>query len=401
MSQSFHYAIALASVGIAFSQSGKFVDKEVIGHVLRPEKLAADSPHISLLKAPVGFQIQKIAENLGKARILAVGDDGSVYVTRPDAGDCLLLRDTDGDGRLDQQRVVARKPHLHGIAIHGDSVYFATIHEIYRASRKPDGTLGELKQIAGNLPDGGQHANRTVAVGPDGMLYASVGSTCNACSDPNPENATILRMNVDGSGREIFAKGLRNTIGFAWSPDSKQLFGMDHGTDWLGDDEQKEELNLIAKDADYGWPYVYAEGKVNPRVDPPAGVDPEQHAKATNKPVLLYTPHAAPMQMAFYTGSQFPAEYRGDAFVAMRGSWNRKPPSGYEIVRIRFRNGQPTAIEPFLTGFLVQEAGKWGYFGRPVGVAIAKDGSLLISDDTNGVIYRVSYTGTETRSRTP
>jgi glucose/arabinose dehydrogenase len=144
---------------------------------------------------------------------------------------------------------------------------------------------------------------------------------------------------------------------------------------------------------------VYADGKVNPRVDPPAGLDPEQHAKSTNKPVLLYTPHAAPMQMAFYTGSQFPAEYRGDAFVAMRGSWNRKPPSGYEVVRVRFQNGQPIAIERFLTGFLVQEAG-WGYFGRPVGVAVAKDGSLLVSDDSNGVIYRVSWTISDTRSRT-
>ena len=326
--------------------------------------------------------------------------DGSVYVTRPEAGDCLLLRDTNGDGQADQQTVVARKPHLHGIAIHGNSVYFATIHEIYVAPRKPDGTLGELKQIAGNLPDGGQHANRTLGVGPDGKLYVSVGSTCNACSDPNPENATILRMNLDGSAREIFAKGLRNTIGFAWNPDSR-LFGMDHGTDWLGDDEQKEELNLIAQGGDYGWPYVYADGKVNPRVDPPAGIDPEQHARMTSKPVLLYTPHAAPMQMVFYTGSQFPAEYRGDVFVAMRGSWNRKPPSGYEVVRIRFQNGLPTAFEPFLTGFLVQEAGAWGYFGRPVGVAVAKDGSLLVSDDANGMIYRVSYTSADTRSRTP
>ena len=222
------------------------------------------------------------------------------------------------------------------------------------ANRHADGTLGELKQIAGGLPDGGQHANRTLAIGPDGMLYVSVGSTCNACTDANPENATILRMKLDGSGREVVAKGLRNTIGFDWDPGSKQLFGMDHGTDWLGDDEQKEELNLSTKSGDYGWPYVYADAKVNPRVDPPPGIDPEQHAKTTNKPVLLYTPHAAPMQMTFYTGAQFPDKYRGSAF--------------------------------------------WGYLGRPVGVAVAKDGSLLVSDDVNGVTYRVSSTGTDTRS---
>jgi glucose/arabinose dehydrogenase len=393
--------VIVAAMAQAFAQSGKLVDKEIIGHVLRPEKLTADATHVSMLKTPAGFQVQKFAENLGKARILAVAPDGAVYVTRPQNGDCLLLRDADGDGRADQQIAVAKKPHLHGIAIHGDSVFFATIREVYVANRHSDGTLGELKEIAGNLPDGGQHPNRTLAVGPDGMLYVSVGSTCNACTDPNPEHATILRMKLDGSGREVFAKGLRNTIGFDWDPGSKQLFGMDHGTDWLGDDEQKEELNLITKSGDYGWPYVYADAKVNPRVDPPPGIDPEQHAKTTNKPVLLYTPHAAPMQMAFYTGAQFPDEYRGSAFVAMRGSWNRKPPSGYEVVRIRFQNGKPTTIAPFLTGFLVQQGGTWGYFGRPVGVAVAKDGSLLVSDDVNGVIYRVSSTGTDTRSRKP
>jgi glucose/arabinose dehydrogenase len=170
---------------------------------------------------------------------------------------------------------------------------------------------------------------------------------------------------------------------------------MDHGIDWLGDDEQKEELNLLVAGEQYGWPYIYADNRHNPQPEPPGELSMEEWAKMSRPPVLLHTAHAAPMQLAFYGGAQFPAEYRGDAFVAMRGSWNRKPPSGYEVVRIRFKWGKPVAFEPFATGFLVQTDGGWGFIGRPAGVAVAADGALLVSDDTNGVIYRIAYSGSE------
>jgi glucose/arabinose dehydrogenase len=164
--------------------------------------------------------------------------------------------------------------------------------------------------IIGDLPDGGQHPNRTIAVH-DGKLWITVGSTCNACDESNAENATILVANTDGTNRRIYASGLRNTIGFGWSPVSNKMFGMDQGMDLFGDDEQKEELNEIVDGAKYGWAYVYEDGKTNPHnvVPKPLGLTNEDWAKQSKKPTLLYTAHAAAMQMAFYTGAMFPAEY--------------------------------------------------------------------------------------------
>jgi Raf kinase inhibitor-like YbhB/YbcL family protein len=230
-----------------------------------------------------------------------------------------------------------------------------------------------------------------------GKLYISIGSTCNACDESNAENATMLTTDLNGQNRKIFASGLRNTIGFGWHPVSKKLFGMDHGIDMLGDNDQEEELNELVEGKKYGWAYVYANAKLNPHnvVPKPLGLTNDDWAKQSVNPVLLYTPHSAPMQMAFNTGNQFPDEYKNDAFVAMRGSWNRVPPSGYEVVRVRFdKSGSPTKIESFLTGFLVKGGapdGKDAHFARIAGLAMIKDGSMLVTDDTNNIIYRVSY----------
>lgn len=168
---------------------------------------------------------------------------------------------------------------------------------------------------------------------------------------------------------------------------------MDHGIDWLGDNEQHEELNHIVKGKQYGWSYIYDDRKFNPQDEPPGDITLHEWAARSIEPLGYYTPHAAPMQLAFYTGTQFPKEYRGDAFVAMRGSWNRKPPAGYEVARIRFAGGKPAKLEAFAQGFLSQKGSKWLHYGRLAGLAQAKDGALLLADDTNGVIYRIAYTG--------
>jgi glucose/arabinose dehydrogenase len=367
------------------------VNVEIVGHVEKPLPLEPSADRIAGLDLPEGFKIQKFAGELKNVRMIAVADDGSVYVTRRKQGDCLLLRDSDGDGRADQQQVVASKPDMHGVAIHDGQLYLTTIKEIYRADIQPDATLGELERIIDDLPDGGQHANRSIAFGPDNMLYISVGSTCNACDETSEESATILRARADGSERSVLVSGLRNTIGFDWHPQTGELYGADHGIDWLGDDEQREEINHLQDGKQYGWPYVYADSQYNPQ-DTPTETTMEEWAAMSTEPVLFYTPHSAPMQMAFYTGDQFPAEYRNDAFIAMRGSWNRRPPSGYEVVRIHFENGKPVAIEPFISGLLVQQAdGSYGRLGRLMGLAVTPDGALLVGDDSNGIIYRVSY----------
>jgi glucose/arabinose dehydrogenase len=364
---------------------------KITSHVVEPAKLPLSDGDSQRIRVPAGFRVTRIAEKLGNPRMLAVAPDGSIYVTRREEGDVLLLK-YPGAERADAPIIVARRPQMHGVAVTADKIYLATVTDVFVADRKSDGKLGELNRIIDDLPDGGQHPNRTLAVGPDGMLYISVGSTCNACDETNPEHATLLRARPDGGSRVIFASGLRNTIGFAWHPDTGALWGMDHGIDWLGDDQQQEELNLLVEGKQYGWPYIYADNRHNPQDEPPGEIPLEQWARMSQPPAMMYTPHAAPMQMAFYTGDQFPAEYRGDAFVAMHGSWNRNPPSGYEVVRIRFEQGKPVAVEPFATGFLVdQGAGKWGFIGRPAGIAVAPDGALLVTDDKNGALYRIAY----------
>jgi len=200
-------------------------------------------------------------------------------------------------------------------------------------------------------------------------------------------------MTPDAKSRTIFASGLRNTIGYDWNPETGELWGLDHGIDFLGDDVQPEELNLIEQGKQYGWPHVYGEGGINPQSTPPGGITKEQWREQSTPMTIGYTAHAAPMQMKFYDGASFPAEYQGDAFATMRGSWNRNPASGYEIVRIDFEDGKPVSVEPFVTGFLTDEGTT--HIARPVGLAIANDGALLMSDDANGVIYRVAYNGDE------
>lgn len=379
---------ALAPVS---AQEGGGFNLPVEGVIHKPERAEPGAEILRKIRAPEGFAVTVFAEGLQNPRMLAVAPNGDVYVTQRTTGNVVLLRDADNDGKADAQTVVANLPQAHGIAISGDRMFLAGVTDIYVASiRAGDGALGALERTIDDLPDGGQHPNRTLAVGPDGWLYITVGSTCNACDETNPEHATMLRAKPDGTTRSIYASGLRNTVGFGWHPATGEMWGMDHGTDWLGDDEPPEELNKIEHGKRYGWPYINGKGLAQLKEDPPGGMSHEQWAQISEPPMLTYTAHAAPMQMAFYNGGSFPAEYNGDAFVAMRGSWNRKQPSGYEIVRVRFKDGAPQAIEPFVTGFVERAGDGYVRHGRLAGVAVARDGSLLFSDDDGGVIYRVA-----------
>jgi len=381
----------LAAPGVQ-AQQGDGARVAITTHVWKPAKVAADDGRLAQLKLPDGFTASVFARNLKNARVVAVAPNGDVYVTRRDQGDVLLLRDANGDGKADGEPVpVAHRSGTHGIAIHDGQLYLITVKEVFAGPIAADGTVGALRLLIGDLPDAGQHANRTIAFGPDGMLYISVGSTCNDCNESNPENATLLRASADGKSRIIFASGLRNTIGFDWQPRTGELWGFDHGIDFLGDDQQPEELNHLVLGHKYGWPHVYGKGDLYPQSTPPGGITKEEW-KATSDPMALgYTAHAAPMQMVFYRGGGFPKEYVGDAFATMRGSWNREPASGYEIVRVHFDGGQPRSIEPFVSGFLSD--GGQTHFARPMGLAVARDGSLLMADDANGVLYRIAYRG--------
>jgi Raf kinase inhibitor-like YbhB/YbcL family protein len=386
-------AILPAAISVAaLAQQGDGTKIGISTHVNKPQKVEATPARIAQLRVPEGFAIAPFATQLKNIRIIAVAPNGNIYISRREQGDVILLKDENGDGKADAAPVVvANRAGAHGLAIKDDKLYLVTVKELFVADIRADGKLGPLNMLLGDLADGGQHPNRTIAFGPDGMLYISVGSTCNACNETNQEAATVLRASPDGKSRVIFASGLRNTIGFAWHPKTGELWGADHGIDHLGDDIQPEELNKLEQGKKYGWPHIWGAGDINPQSTPPGEITKEQW-KATSVPMTLgYTAHAAPMQLVFYTGRAFPAQYQGDAFVTMRGSWNREPPSGYEIVRIRFQDGQPKSIEPFVTGFLT-DSGKT-HIARPVGLARAKDGSLLMADDANGVLYRISATG--------
>jgi len=330
---------------LCLAQQGDGTRMAIATAIVKPDKVEATPERIAALKLPAGFTASVFATGLKNIRIIAVAPDGTIYVSRRDQGDVLMLKDNDLDGRPDGPPVtVASRAGAHGLAIHDGKLYLATVKEVFVADILTDGTLSPLKLIIGDLPDAGQHPNRTLAFGPDGMLYISAGSTCNDCNESNPENATLLRSSPDGKQRSIFATGLRNTIGFDWNPTTGELWGLDHGIDFLGDDEQPEELNKLELGKQYGWPHVYGAGNIYPQSTPVGQISKEDW-KAHSEPMVLgYTAHAAPMQLLFYRGSGFPAQYQGDAFATMRGSWNRSKPSGYEIVRIHFANGQAKSI---------------------------------------------------------
>lgn len=367
-------------------------------HAFEPQLLPATTARIRSLRLPPGFQVSVFAKDLGFARMLAVADDGTVYVTRPQDGDVLGLAPGPTGTAVRRWRAFTGEANVHGIALRDGKAYLASPLRVLACPVNRGGTFGAPKVLINDLPAGVGHGLRTVAFGPDGHLYVSVGSTCNVCLESDPGHATIQQAGPDGRGRRIFASGLRNTIGFGWHPQTHEMWGMDHGVDGLGDNQPPEELNHLVDGGNYGWPFCYGDRKPNPTfpigpkgVPDPSGKRKATYCQTTIPPVLGYQAHSAPIGMVFYSGTQFPSDYRGDAFVAFHGSWNRIPATGCKVVRIHFEHGRPVRFEDFLTGFLLP--GGKARFGRPAGLAVAKDGSLLVGDDANGVIYRVAYHG--------
>jgi glucose/arabinose dehydrogenase len=376
-----------------------FVAVEAINATVRPERLEFDVGLLERVRLPEGFQIGVFATGLRQPRSIVVAPNGDVYVAEREAGEVRLLRDTNGDGRADVAVVVAGDLRedlrgVHGLAWNAGRLYMVTETELYSSVVRPDGTLAAPELLMGDIPAGGQHPNRTIGFSPDGTLFLSIGSTCNACVEPMEDHAALHRVSADGSERLLYAEGLRNTIGFGWHPASGELWGFDHNSDGRGDNWPPEELNRIVEGRHYGWPFCGGDREPDHQVpaDPedPNPMTKQEFCAGTEAPALTYQGHAAPMEMVFYTARHFPEEYLNDAFVAMRGSWNRNPPTGYEIVRVRFdAAGQPVSMEPFATGWLTDDGR--AHFGRLMGLAQAADGSLLVGDDTNGVILRIGY----------
>lgn len=369
-------------------QKDSILSATITAHIFKPATVDATDALIGDFKKPKGFTVKKFAGDLGRPRMMALGPNGEIYVTSREEGYVMMLKDENQDGIAEVKQKLLIKENAHGITVKNGMLYLITVNDVYKAKINPDGTLGNLEQIVKDLPDGGQHNNRTLAFGPDGMLYISVGSTCNACDETRDENATMVRVDSTGNGRTIYAKGLRNTIGFDWEPTTQTFYGLDHGIDWLGDEIQMEELNVIEENGNYGWPYIYGKSQYNLADEPPTMTYPEYAAQSI-EPVMQLKAHAAPLDFKFYKGAMFPAEYKNSALVSLHGSWNREKPSGYKLIWIRYENGKPVAQEDFITGFLTD--GNKEIIGRPVGLLELKDGSVLVSDDENGNIYRITY----------
>ncbi len=365
-----------------------------------PAALEFTPDKLSRLSVPSGFEIKVMATGLGNARSLLVMPGGGIYLSRMKQGDVWYLKDVNNDGQIEnveRKRVAQNMSSAHGMSVKDGKLYVAAEKTIWVMDMAKDGSLSVPRVFAGGFPDAGQHGARGMHWGPDGYLYAAFGSTNNDLRTPNPEEATMLRISPDGKSREIYASGLRHTIGFGWHPVTSVLYGFDQGSDWHGDNIPPEELNVILRGKNYGWPFCYGDREPDPYVNTsniPGLITKAEYCAATTSSALNHTAHSAAIDLAFYTGSQFPAEYKNSAFEAFRGSWNRSEPSGYYIGWVQFdANNQPVSVEPFVSGFVYQDAGGWKQFGRVAGVAQYTDGSLIFTDDQSGVLYRVIYTG--------
>jgi glucose/arabinose dehydrogenase len=333
------------------------------------------------LTVPRGFRVGLFAEGLENVRFMTVGPDGAIYASLRRPGKVVRLTDADGDGRAEGSTVVIeelRGPH--GLAFRGDTLYVAEEHRVIRLV-PPD---RRVEVVVDGLPTGGNHFTRTILFH-DGHLYVSIGSSCNLCRESDRRRAAVVRYNLDGSGETLFATGLRNSVGLAIEPVSGAIWATNNDRDRLGDDRPPDRVNILRQGGWYGWPECYLPNTPNPEY-----ADSAAHCANAIGPTVTLPAHAAPLGLAFYTGTQFPAEYRGDLLVALHGSWDRSVPIGYEVVRVPVERGRPAGPwTVFVSGF---QAGR-SWWGRPVDPIVAADGSLLISDDAGGRIFRVWYGG--------
>jgi glucose/arabinose dehydrogenase len=334
------------------------------------------------LHAPPGFVISVVSTRVPGARFLAVAPNGDVLVSQM-SRDRVVALTPGASPDAEPKVVITGLPIAHGLAFRGDDLYVAAWSGVTKLHYPPaDGTPHET--LFSDMPQSGDHNHRAIALAPNGSIFVSSASDCNVCIETEPRLATVLRYDANGGKGAIYASGVRNASGLAFD-DAGRLWSVINGRDGIGDDLPPDEVDQIVSGANYGWPYCYA-GNGN-RVPNPEYKDPAKCA-GTHPSELNLQAHVAPLQIAFYRGTQFPARYRGALFVADHGSWNRSSRVGYKVVVVFFENGRPQRAEDFVTGWLHDDQ---SVSGRPVGVAVAQDGSLYISSDTNGTIYRVTY----------
>lgn len=358
-----------------------------------PTPSPQQTPPLDRIKLPPGFAIDVYASGVQNARQMALGDKGTLFVGSMRAGRVHAVIDKDKDGKADQVLTIAQGLVMpSGVAFRDGSLYVAEISRVTRY----DNIEANLEKppapvvVNDTFPSDRHHGWKFIAFGPDGLLYVPVGAPCNICEPENPIYASITRMKPDGTGREVFASGIRNSVGFDWHPVTKELWFTDNGRDSLGDDVPPDELNRATKPGlHFGFPYCHA-GEIQ---DPEFGKRP---CSEFQPPARKLGPHVAAIGMRFYTGGMFPEEYRNQIFIAEHGSWNRSQPLGYRVMLVKLQGGNVVSYTPFAEGWLEGAGGRGGVgqnWGRPADVLVMPDGALLVSDDSGGVIYRITYTG--------
>ena len=370
----------------AVNSSHKLFLRIMCGCLFAAAALSANAFSTSDLEVPAGFTVTTFTAKVPNARQMALGSDGVLYVGTRSAGVVYAAVDHDKDYVADEVHVIASDLYMpSGLAFRDGSLYVAEIHRILcfddiqqTLSGRPDPVV-----VYDALPTHDHHGWKSIAFGPDGWLYVPVGSPCNVC-EVEPPFGTILRMRADGTDVDVYASGIRNSVGFDWHPVTAALWFSDNGRDWMGDNLPPGELNRASEAGlHFGFPYIHG-GDVT---DPDYG---RQHKPADyTPPAHKLDAHVAPLGIEFYVGKQFPAEFHHALFVAEHGSWNRSRKVGYRVMVARVsEEGRVLSYEPFVTGWLQGEA-NWG---RPVDIEIMPDGSMLISDDQKGAVYRISYT---------
>jgi len=342
---------------------------------------------VSKLKVPAGFKVELWASGLPGGRAMALSDDGKkVYLGTRVIGRVYEVTDA-GDKRT-VRVVVDKLTQPAGVAFKDGALYVFAIDKVLKFDGIAGNPNAQPQDLTAkfDLPKEQHHNWKYIAFGPDGKLYVPFGSPCNICEPPTNEYGQIRRYNADGSGKEVIARGVRNSVGFDWHPKTKELWFTDHGRDWMGDDGPQDELNRVSKPGlNFGFPYCHANGI------PDSEIKKANPCKGVTLPVALMGAHAANMGVKFYTGKMFPAEYQNTMFIARKGSWNRTKPNGFDVVNVRpSADGKSAKTTRFMTGF--QEGGEsYKFWGRPAYVAQMPDGALLVSDEQVGAIYRVSY----------
>ena len=368
------HAVVLLCVAIALTQAA----------APRPDPLSA-------IRLPSGFSIAPYATDVPGARSMTQGPKGVLFVgTRETNGKVYAVLDRDGDARAEKVVTIATGLNMpNGVAWRDGALFVAEVSRVLRYDGLRDWLDGPATApapkpvvIRDDFPKDRHHGWKFIRFGPDGLLYVPVGAPCNVCDEKDPRYGSITRMKPDGSAFEVFARGIRNTVGFDWHPGTRELWFTDNGRDNLGDDVPPDELDRAPKSGlHFGFPFCHGRAIVDPEFGRrrPCG--------DTTPPARELGPHVAALGMRFYTGAMFPERYRGQIFIAEHGSWNRTTPIGYRVTLVRLDGDRAVSYEPFAEGWLQGDS----VSGRPVDLEVMPDGALLVSDDKGGALYRIAY----------